>query len=131
MHWVQDVSEAGSDEDVEPQDGKEAKHMVLNDEAKTEVQEGDEKNAKKRSKLDRLFNRKNNTVLSSAFVRMRAQDEDDMESDDNNGTDEDEFLQKKRPRKSLDEEDEDQEAKQMKAKRWVIQPSKPFIPLSV
>ncbi|CAK9236175.1 unnamed protein product [Sphagnum troendelagicum] len=52
----------------------------------------------------------------TAFVRMRAQDEDDMESDDNNGTDEDEFLQKKRPQKSLDEEDEDQEAKQMKAK---------------
>jgi hypothetical protein len=120
MHWVQDVSEAGSDEDVEPQDGKEVKHMALNDEAKTEVQEGDEKNAKKRSKLDRLFNRKNNTVLSSAFVRMRAQDEDDMQNDDNNGTDEDEFLQKKRPLKSLDEEDEDQEAKQMKAKRWVI-----------
>jgi hypothetical protein len=131
MHWVQDVSEAGSDEDVEPQDDKEVKHMALNDEAKTEVREGDEKNAKKRSKLDRLFNRKNNTVLSSAFVRMRAQDEDDMESGDNNGTDEDEFLQKKRPRKSLDEEDEDQEAKQMKAKRWVIQPFKPFISLSV
>ncbi|CAM6024675.1 unnamed protein product [Sphagnum balticum] len=51
----------------------------------------------------------------TAFVRMRAQDEDDMESGDNNGTDEDEFLQKKKPRKSLDE-DEDQEAKQMKAK---------------
>lgn len=80
---------------------------------------------KKKSKLDRLFARKNNDVLSSAFDKVRAhgEDEDGVENSDT-----DEFLTKKRPRgqetsdefltkKKVKTDAEDVEGKQMKAKR--------------
>lgn len=81
----------------------------------------------KKNKLDRLFARKNNDVLSTAFDKIRAHD-DDEEEKGNDDSDADEFLTKKRPREQVAEDEfltkkkaradeEEVEAKQMKAKR--------------
>lgn len=81
----------------------------------------------KKNKLDRLFARKNNDVLSTAFDKIRAHD-DDSDEEGEDDSDADEFLTKKRPREQVaaDEfltkkkaraDEEEVEAKQMKAKR--------------
>ena len=82
---------------------------------------------KKKSKLDRLFARKNNDVLSSAFDKVRAHDDDEDEDGEEN-SDSDEFLTRKRPREQVASDElmkkkkvktdvEDVEGKQMKVKR--------------
>eukprot|EP00249_Psilotum_nudum_P018829 c26981_g1_i2 orf=166-2706(+) len=64
---------------------------------------GDLKLEKKRSKLDRLFNRKNANVLSSAFERMRSTNETEQVNDIQDG---DGFLTRKRMRLYSEGEDD-------------------------
>lgn len=119
-----DVSEKGSDEENDDED--EAEPMISEDDRDETTKEANlPAEKKKKSKLDRLFARKNNDVLSSAFDKVRAHDEDD---DGEANSDSDEFLTKKRPRelvasdefltkKKVKTDVEDVEGKQMKVKR--------------
>lgn len=126
MVGCQDGSDGGSDKELGEGDGAEP----LDIESLKEIDKVSEK--KKLSKLDRLFARKNNDVLSSAFDKIRAHDtknggvDRDSDSDDfltkkrpRQGlvAEEDGFLTKKKPRQSVDADDV--EAKPMKAKRCV------------
>jgi hypothetical protein len=120
------VSDKGSDEennDEEPED--EAEPMITEDDREETTKGAAVPAEKKKSKLDRLFARKNNDVLSSAFDKVRAHD-DDEDGEENSDTDE--FLTKKRPREQVASDEfltkkkvktdaEDVEGKQMKVKR--------------
>lgn len=126
---MQDASDGGSDEDNED----DANLMDIGDDLEAVQKEGHglmEK--KKKSKLDRLFARKNNDVLSTAFEKIRAHDTEDRVSEDS-GSDSDEFLTKKRPRQEAETQEdefltkkkprqgvEEVEGKQMKAKRYDV-----------
>lgn len=118
-----DVSEEGSDDENEGKD--KAEPMITEDDQEEPANGPVEK--KKKNKLDRLFARKNNDVLSSAFDKIRAHD-DDEGGDDEDNSDADEFLTKKRPREPVAADEfltkkkakpdaEEVEGKQMKAKR--------------
>ncbi|KAG0562080.1 hypothetical protein KC19_9G116500 [Ceratodon purpureus] len=119
----EDVSEKGSDEENDDED--EAERMISEDDQEETTKEANvPAEKKKKSKLDRLFARKNNDVLSSAFDKVRAHDEDD---DGEANSDSDEFLTKKRPREQVTSDEfltkkkvktdaEEVEGKQMKAK---------------
>lgn len=89
----QDVG-GGTDEENDGED--EAEPMTTLDDKEETTKETNGLTAKKKNKLDRLFARKNNDVLSSAFDKIRAHDDDESDGEDN--SDADEFLTKKRPR---------------------------------
>ena len=121
---MQDASDGGSDEDNEDD-------ANIGDDLEPVQKEGHGL-MKKKSKLDRLFARKNNDVLSTAFEKIRAHDTEDRVSEDS-GSDSDEFLTKKRPRQEAETQEdefltkkkprqgvEEVEGKQMKAKRYDV-----------
>lgn len=127
---MQDPSDGGSDDDNED----DANLMDTGDDleaVKKEVHGLVEKKQKK-TKLDRLFARKNSDVLSTAFEKIRAHDTEDRDSE-GSGNDSDEFLTKKRPRQETETQEdklltkkkprqgvEEVEGKQMKAKRYGV-----------
>lgn len=86
------MSGKGSDEENDDED--EAEPMITEDDQEETTKEANVPAEKqKKSKLDRLFARKNNDVLSSAFDKVRAHDEDE---DGDENSDSDEFLTKKK-----------------------------------
>lgn len=124
--FVQDVG-GGTDEENDGED--EAEPMTTLDDKEETTKETNGLTAKKKNKLDRLFARKNNDVLSSAFDKIRAHDDDESDGEDN--SDADEFLTKKRPREQGEADEfltkkkpksdaEEVEGKAMKMKRWDV-----------
>lgn len=118
----QDVSDEGSDDE---NDGEDEVEPMITEDDKEETANGPVEK-KKKNKLDRLFARKNNDVLSSAFDKIRAHDDEEGGGGEDN-SDADEFLTKKRPREQVAADEfltkkkakadvEEVEGKQMKAK---------------
>lgn len=117
------MSDEGSDDE---NDGEDEVEPMITEDDKEETANGPVEK-KKKNKLDRLFARKNNDVLSSAFDKIRAHDDEEGGGGEDN-SDADEFLTKKRPREQVAADEfltkkkakadvEEVEGKQMKAKR--------------
>ncbi|CAM6084394.1 unnamed protein product [Calypogeia fissa] len=91
----QDDSDSGEDEESDDENAEEIPERI---EQETETVS---KMDKKKSKLDRLFNRKNMDVLSTAHEKNRAVENGSDKQDDSD----EEFLSKKRPREDTKEID--------------------------
>jgi ATP-dependent RNA helicase DDX10/DBP4 len=93
------------DEEINGSDGAKIEKKGAKNAPQVEVEEETPKQGKKRSRMERLFERKNADVLSDAYQKMRASDDDDAA--DVSGDEAGDLLRVKRMNHGLDGEDGD------------------------